>query len=54
MAANESKDGQTVSVSTRIPKDLAAQLQAVADKNDRSLSWVIAWVLKKWAAGEVK
>ena len=42
----------TAQVSARVPIDISNFLQSIADKNDRSLSWVVAYALKQWVEGQ--
>lgn len=49
MASNVSKGGQTASVSARIPVEVAQKLQAEADAQERSVSWMVSKILQQWA-----
>jgi predicted transcriptional regulator len=54
MAPVKAEKGTTAQVSARVPKEVADYLQAIADRDERSLSWVVAYVLKEWHAQKVK
>jgi predicted transcriptional regulator len=54
MAPVKAEKGTTEQVSARVPKELSDYLKAIATKNDRSLSWVVAYALKEWYAERVK
>lgn len=49
MASNVSKGGKTASVSARIPVEVAQKLQAEAEAQDRTVSWVVSKILQQWA-----
>ena len=46
--------GTTEQVSARVPKEVADYLKAIAEKNDRSLSWVVAYALKEWYESSIR
>lgn len=48
MERERAEKGTTAQVSARVPLDVAETLAAMATKHDRSLSWVVAYVLKDW------
>lgn len=50
MAKRSSKD--TVTVYARMPVDLKEQLEAIADREDRSLSWLIVRAVKQFLENE--
>lgn len=37
-------------MSARVPKEIAAYLQRIADDQDRSLSWVVSYALREWVS----
>jgi len=52
MNAKRAESGTTAQVSARVPKEIQEYLQAIATRNDRSLSWVVAYALKEWHASK--
>lgn len=48
MNAKKAAKGETTQVSARVPNEVAQYLQRLADEQDRSLSWVVAYALKEW------
>lgn len=49
MTEKRAAQGTTMQLSTRVPNELGGFFEKIAEKNERSVSWVVARALKEWA-----